>query len=228
MNATAAAWFAIVALGLYHGLSPGMGWPLAVANAMTARRDAAVLGTLLPLAGGHFLAMGVVLVPFAALTWYAEWSRAIRVGAGVLVILFGAWKLVSRRHPKALARVPPARLAWWSFLMATAHGAGLMLLPFMFGICTAAQPEAASGAPADFQNAGHAAAMEYLARSNGVTAVAVAAVHTAAMLLAGTGLAWAVYRYLGLKFLRRTWVDLEVVWGASLLLAGLTSVAMAL
>jgi hypothetical protein len=212
LNATAALWLAIVAIGLYHGLNPAMGWPIAVANGMAERRAGAVFSTLLPLGGGHFAAMAVVLVPFAWLSLYVEWSRAIRLGAGMLVLLFGIFKLMSRRHPRALARIRPTQLAWWSFLMATAQGAGLMLLPFMLGLCIAG--------PAD--------AMNFLAQSSVTTAVAVAAVHTLAMMLAGIGMAWAVYRYLGLQFLRRAWLDLDMVWGASLVIAGAAGVGVAL
>lgn len=191
-----------------------MGWPIAVANGMAARRAGAVFSTLLPLGGGHFAAMAVVLVPFAWLSWYVEWSRAVRLGAGTLVLLFGIYKLIERRHPRALARIRPTQLAWWSFLMATAQGAGLMLVPFMLGLCVAG--------PADDS------VMNYLAQSNVATAVAVAAVHTLAMMLAGIGMAWAVYRYLGLQFLRRAWFDLDMVWGASLVIAGAAGVGGAL
>ncbi|MEO5658627.1 MAG: hypothetical protein ABIQ90_02360 [Polaromonas sp.] len=222
MTATAALWLTIVAVGCYHGLNPAMGWPLAVANGMTEQRTSAVLATLLPLSGGHFAAMAVVLVPFAWLSWYIEWSRAIRLGAGALVLLFGLFKLVQRRHPRALARIRPTQLAWWSFLMATAHGAGLMLVPFMLGLCATAQTD---GSAVD---AGHASVMAYLTQSNVATAVAVAAVHTLAMMGAGLGMAWAVYRYLGLTFLRRVWLDLDRVWGWSLVIAGAAGVAMAL
>jgi len=214
LNATAALWLAIVAIGFYHGLNPAMGWPIAVANGMAARRAGAVFSTLLPLGGGHFAAMAVVLVPFAWLSWYVEWSRAVRLGAGMLVLLFGIFKLIERRHPRALARIRPTQLAWWSFLMATAQGAGLMLVPFMLGLCVAE--------PVD-----HAVVTNYLAQSNVATAVAVAAAHTLAMMFAGIGMAWAVYRYLGLQFLRRAWFDLDMVWGASLLIAGMAGVAVA-
>ena len=213
MNETAALWLAIAAIGFYHGLNPAMGWPIAVANGLTARRAGAVFATLLPLGGGHFAAMAIALVPFAWLSWYVEWSRAVRLGAGALVLLFGIYKLIERRHPRALARIPPTQLAWWSFLMATAQGAGLMLVPFMLGLCVAG--------PAD------AAVMNYLAQSSVATAVAVAAAHTLAMMLAGIGMAWAVYRYLGLKFLRRAWFDLDLVWGASLVIAGAAGIAVA-
>jgi hypothetical protein len=221
LNATAAIWLTIIAVGIYHGLNPAMGWPLAVANGLTERRAGAVLATLLPLGGGHFVAMAIVLVPFAWLSLYVQWSREIRLGAGALVLLFGIYKLLQRRHPRALARIRPTQLAWWSFLMATAHGAGLMLVPFMLGLC--APGDAAMTAP----DSGHATVMNYLAQTNVATAVAVAAVHTLAMMLAGLGAAWAVYRYLGLQFLRRAWLDLDTVWGLSLVIAGLAGMALA-
>ena len=221
MNATEALWLTIVALGLYHGLNPAMGWPLAVASGLTERRAGAVLATLLPLGGGHLAAMAVVLLPLAALGWYVAWSGAIRLGAGALVLLFGVLKLLERRHPRVLARIPPTRLAWWSFLMATAHGAGLMLVPFMLGLCA---PEASGGGLAR----AHAGVMEMLARSNLATALAVAAIHTLAMLLAGGAMAWAVYRWLGLQFLRRAWFNLDRLWAGSLIVAGAAGVALAL
>ena len=211
-----------------------MGWPLAVANGMSQHRASAVLATLLPLGGGHFAAMAVVLVPFAWLSWYVEWSRGIRLGAGALVLLFGLFKLVKRRHPRVLARIRPTQLAWWSFLMATAHGGGLMLVPFMLGLCVTA-PAAGDalgmesmGAMAILSDTGHATVMAYMAQSNVATAIAVAAVHTLAMMLAGLLMAWAVYRYLGLHFLRRVWFDLDLVWGWSLVIAGTAGLAMAL
>lgn len=226
MNTSAALWLTIVAVGLYHGLNPAMGWPLAVANGMAEQRASAVLATLLPLGGGHFMAMAVVLVPFAWLSWYVEWSRAIRLGAGALVLLFGIFKLIQRRHPRALARIRPTQLAWWSFLMATAHGAGLMLVPFMLGLCATAPP--AANAVAMARDVGHVTVMNYLAQSSVATAIVVATVHTLAMMLAGLGMAWAVYRYLGLRFLRRAWLNLDGVWGVSLVIAGAAGIAMAL
>ena len=215
---TSALWLTVVALGLYHGINPAMGWPLAVANGMAERRASAVFATLLPLGGGHFMAIAVALAPFAWLGWYLEWSRAIRIGAGTVVLLFGAFKLVKRRHPRLLARIPPSRLAWWSFLMATAHGAGLMLVPFMLGLCATPAPGGTA----------HATVMRILARANLDTALLVATVHTIASLLAGIVMAWVVYRYAGLRFLRRAWLNLDALWGASLVLAGATGIWMAM
>ena len=185
MSTTAALWLTIVAVGLYHGVNPAMGWPLAVANGMAGRRISAVFATVLPLGGGHLAAMALVLVPFAWLSWYVEWSRPIRIGAGALVVLFGIFKLLERRHPRALARIRPTRLAWWSFLMATAHGAGLMLLPFMLGLCVTAPAAADASDAEELLALGMANVTNYLARSNVAVAACVAAVHTLAMMLAG-------------------------------------------
>lgn len=222
MSNAAALWLTIIALGLYHGLNPAMGWPLAVANGLSAGRAAALLATLLPLGAGHFMAVAVALAPFAWLAWYLEYSRAIRMVAGAAVLLLGIHRLLRRRHPRALARISPQRLAWWSFLMATAHGAGLMLAPFMLGLCAAASPEPMA------HDTGHAAMMRFIARSGPGIALLVAAVHTLATLLAGMGMAWIVYRYLGLRFLRRAWLNLDLIWGASLVLAGAAGIALAL
>jgi hypothetical protein len=228
MNSTAALWLTIVAVGLYHGLNPAMGWPLAVANGMAGRRISAVFATILPLGGGHLAAMALVLVPFAWLSWYVEWSRSIRIGAGALVVLFGLCKLLKQGHPRALARIRPTRLAWWSFLMATAHGAGLMLLPLMLGLCVTA-PAATDATDAEELLAlGLTTVTSYLTRSSVAVAACVAAVHTLAMMLAGLGMALVVYRYLGLRFLRRAWLNLDVVWGVSLISAGAAGAGLAL
>lgn len=210
---TLTLWLTVVALGFYHGLNPAMGWPLAVANGMTDRRAASVFATMLPLGGGHAMAIAVALVPFAWLGWYLEWSRAIRIGAGLAVLLFGVYRLANRRHPRLLARIAPTRLAWWSFLMATAHGAGLMLVPFMLGLCAA-------------PTAGHRAMTASMAQADMRTALLIAVVHAAAALVAGIGMAWVVYRYLGLRFLQRAWLNLDRVWGASLVLAGAAGIAL--
>ena len=211
---TAGLWLGVVGFGLWHGLNPAMGWPLAVARGLEQRRDGAVFATLGPLAAGHFLVMAVVLVPFALLAWLAEWGRAVRVGAGLLVLAFGLWRLLQRRHPRFLARVRPTQLAWWSFLMATAHGAGLMLVPIALGLCAAAAP--AGDALAGAMRAGLGMAL------------LVSAVHTLAMLAAGGAAAWSVYRWLGLRVLSRAWLDLDLLWGATLVATGAVSLALAL
>ena len=222
-DATAMLWLGVVVVGAYHGLNPAMGWPLAVANGMTEKRGAAVFATFLPLGAGHLLAMVLVLVPFALASWLLTWSREIRVGAGMLVVLFGVSRLVVRRHPRWLNRVRPTQLLLWSFLMATAHGAALMLLPFLMGLCAA--PSATAGPSSSaFAHEGVMALM----RSNAGTAVAVSLLHSTAMIVSGLTLAWIVYRHFGLRVLRSTWLDLDLVWALCLVVSGGVAVAFAL
>ena len=223
-EASASLWAGVVAVGIYHGLNPAMGWPLAVANGMSERRGTAVFATWVPLGAGHLLAMALVLVPFALLAWMLQWSREIRVAAGALVLLVGVSRLFLRRHPRWLARIRPTQLALWSFLMATAHGAALMLLPILIGLCEAPAPALAL-APTGALD--HDAVMGLMRTSVG-TAVAVSVLHTAAMIGSGLGVAWIVYRYLGLRALRSAWLDLDIVWALGLIASGLAAVAMAL
>lgn len=205
-------WLAVVASGLYHGLNPAMGWPLAVSAGLMERRSRAVLAALGYLGGGHLLAMLVALVPFALLAALFAWRREVQLGASVLVIAFGACQLVRRRHPRALARIRPARLGLWSFAVAVAHGAGLMLVPIYLGLCRTAGSDRGLGATEALPIGGELG-----------LALAVSAVHAAAMIAAGGLLAWLVYRHLGLKFVSRSWFNLDAAWAASLILVGALS-----
>jgi len=209
-------WLAVVASGLYHGVNPGMGWPLAVSAGLMERSSRALVAALWPLTAGHLLAMLVVLFPFALLLVLVEWQRQIQIGASLLVIAFGVFRLVGRRHPRILARIPPAQLALWSFAIAIAHGAGLMLVPIYIGLCR----QTALGK-------GHEAATILVNTSLRMAAFG-AVVHAIAMITAGGSLAWLVYRYLGLKFVSRSWFNLETSWAASLILVGAIAVAFSL
>ena len=216
LGGAAGLWLAVVASGLYHGINPGMGWPLAVSAALMERRPGALWRALCALAGGHLAAMLAMLLPFAAMTLLVEWQRELQIGSGTLVIGLGLWLLATRRHPRFLARIPPSRLALWSFLVAIAHGAALMLVPIYLGICQTVETDA-----------GHAAA-DRLMRGNAGLAVAVATAHTAAMMAAGGALSWGVYRWLGLKAITRGWFDLDRVWAASLVVVGAIALATSL
>jgi hypothetical protein len=134
----AGLWLAVIASGLYHGINPGMGWPLAVSAGLMERSSRALLLALWPLTVGHLLAMLVVILPFALLVALVEWQQQIQVGASVLVIGFGVFRFLNRRHPRALARIRPTQLGLWSFAVAIAHGAGLMLVPIYLGLCRTA------------------------------------------------------------------------------------------
>jgi hypothetical protein len=120
---------AVVASGIYHGVNPGMGWPLAVSAALFEGQRTALLRALAALGFGHLLAMLGILLPFAVMFVLVEYQREIRIGASCLVIAAGLYLVFNRRHPRFLSRVKPTRLALWSFLVAMAHGAGLMLVP---------------------------------------------------------------------------------------------------
>src|SRR3954469_9647293 len=173
-------WLAVVASGLYHGVNPGMGWPLAVSAGLMQGNSRGLVAALGPLAAGHLLAMLLVMLPFALLVALVEWQRDIRIGAALLVIGFGIFRLVERRHPRALARIPPTQLGLWSFAVAIAHGAGLMLVPIYLGLCREADLDK-----------GHAAAGTLINANLGMAGL-VAIVHTIAMMAAGGSLAWLV------------------------------------
>src|SRR5262249_8555521 len=128
-----------VVSGLYHGLNPGMGWPLAVSAGLMERSSRALVAALWPLSIGHLLAMLLVLLPFALLVTLVEWQRQIQFSASLLVIGFGIFRFVNRRHPRVLTRIRSTQLGLWSFAVAIAHGAGLMLLPIYLGLCRVAE-----------------------------------------------------------------------------------------
>jgi hypothetical protein len=204
----AALWGAVVAVGFYHGLNPGMGWPLAVSSALMEGRGGALPKALAALAAGHFASMLLILLPFSAMSALVRWQTEIRLAASLLVIAAGLALLVWRRHPRFLSRVPPDRLALWSFLAALAHGAGLMLLPMYLGLCGTAGLDA-----------GHRSAAALMAANLG-TALLVAAVHTLAMLAAGGAIAAATYGWFGLRLLSRSWFNLDILWAVSLIAVG--------
>jgi hypothetical protein len=211
---SAGLWLAIIASGLYHGLNPGMGWPLAVSAGLMEKSSRALVAALWPLTLGHLLAMLVVILPFALLVSVVEWQQQIQIGASLLVIGFGVFLLVNRRHPRALARIRPTQLGLWSFAVAIAHGAGLMLVPIYLGLCRA--PDLGN----DHEAAGA------LINDNLGMAVVVSTVHSLAMIAAGGFLAWLVYRHLGLKFVSRSWFNLNATWAFSLILVGALSLAV--
>ncbi|HEV7602135.1 MAG TPA: hypothetical protein VGO49_18000 [Bradyrhizobium sp.] len=212
----AGLWLAVVASGLYHGVNPGMGWPLAVAAGLMQRSSRALVAALWPLTAGHLLAMFMVLLPFALLVTIVEWQRQIQFGASLCVIAFGVFRLVDRRHPRALARIRPTQLGLWSFTVAIAHGAGLMLVPIYLGLCR----------PSDLDR-GHEAAGALINASLKM-AVLVSVTHSIAMIAAGGCSAWLVYRYLGLKFVSRSWFNLDMAWAVSLILLGAVALAVSL
>jgi hypothetical protein len=160
--------------------------------------------------------MLVMLLPFALLLVLIQWQHQIQVGASFLVIGFGMFRLRNPRHPRMLARIKPTSLALWSFVVAIAHGAGLMLVPIYLGLCQTT----------DLDRGHESAAI--LSEANLGMAMLVSVVHTIAMISAGGCAAWLVYRYLGLQYLSRSWFNLETVWALSLVLVGAVALAIGL
>jgi hypothetical protein len=193
-----------------------MGWPLAVSAGLMEKSSRALFRALGPLWAGHLLAMLLVILPFALLLALVEWQRPIRFGASLLVIGFGVFRLLNQRHPRALARIRPTQLGLWSFAVAIAHGAGLMLVPIYLGLCQAAALDT-----------GHEAASRLIDSNLGM-ALLVSVAHSAAMIAAGGCAAWLVYRYLGVQFVARSWFNLDAAWAVSLILVGTIALAISL
>ena len=211
MDGQAALWAAILASGVYHGLNPGMGWPLAVAAGLTERRGTAVARTLAPLAAGHLLSISVVLLPFGALTVLLDWNREIRIAAGLVIIGFSGVLLLYPRHPRWLARVRPTQVdALVVCCSAPARGRA------------DAGPDVTGPLRATFR-ARERRRLSAIVVNAGL-ALEVAVVHTAALIAASGLVAWAVYRALGLEMLRRSWFDLRRIWAGSLALVGALAV----
>lgn len=200
----------LVGLGAFHGLNPGMGWLFAVALGLQERDRGAVLRAVPAIAAGHAAAVALALAVLAWLQQVLD-ARAVALATAVVLVAFGGWRLLRRRHPRWVGmRVTRRDLVLWSFLMASAHGAGLMLVPVL--LASAQAVPAADAHPVTGVVAAAAA-------GSGPTVVA-AAVHTAAMLVAMTGVALLVYDHLGVAVLRRAWLNVDLLWAVALVAAG--------
>jgi len=197
-------WLTLGALGIYHGLNPAMGWLFAVALGLQRRSRGAVIRALLPIALGHEASIAVVVVLVAGTQAFSI-SEAIRPAGAIALILFGLWKLRKPlSHPRWVGmRVSNRDLVVWSFLMSSAHGAGLMLFPIILGLPAVAHPE--DPLP------------------TGVQDVAAVLLHTGAMLAAMGVVAVVVYERLGLSVLRRAWINMDAIWAVVIVAAGLAT-----
>ena len=239
------AWAALAGLGAFHGLNPAMGWLFAVARGLQRGSRAAVLGSMLPIAAGHALSIAMVVAVIGVLSAFAD-SRTLHWGAGALLIGFGLYRLAARHRGRAGMQVGPGQLMAWSFIMATAHGAGLMLVPVLLAMpaATAADPvdmTSATGmqhmagmtsttAMAHGANMAHGGAHVLAMAAVGTTtraALAAVALHTIAMLAVASAIALAVYEWLGLSFLRRGWINLDLLWVGVLVGSGAIVLATA-
>jgi len=219
MNTELWPWLALGLLGLYHGINPAMGWLFAVALGMQEGSQRAVKRALVPIALGHAAAISVAVVALASATLVVPqpWLRTI---AAVIVFAFGAYKLFRSRHPRwAAMRVGFRDLTLWSFLMASAHGAGLMLVPILLAWPA---PGMLHAHDASLLHHAHTVpALDSSVLQNPSLLVAAIGLHTATLLLATGVLALLFYRKLSLALLRRTWFNFDLLWAFSLFSAGL-------
>jgi hypothetical protein len=212
-----AAWLTLVGLGAYHGLNPAMGWLFAVSRGMQERNRRAVVRSLVPIAIGHELSIALVAALVAGLSVVTD-SSTLRIGAAAVLLAFGVFRFVKpRAHFRWTSmRVSDRELTLWSFLMSTAHGAGLMVAPVLIGLQGTV-------------DRGHARAHDQsdlglLAASPAVGAVGVV-LHVVAMLAVMGLVAVVVYDRLGLKVLRRAWVNTDHLWAGAFVLAAAITLA---
>lgn len=222
-----APWLALLGFGAYHGLNPGMGWLFALSLGLQQRSERAIWVSLVPIALGHAAALALVAAVTLALTQAQLVSTlTLQTVTALALVSFGAYKMVNYyRHPRWVGmKVNLRDLAWWSFLMATAHGAGLMIVPSLLAITDKGTAVTANVALAAGSHAVHTAAVTQGSRVAGLAgggdmALAVA-LHTGAMLAVMAAVAWVVYKKVGLNILRRSWFNFDLVWAAALLVVG--------
>ena len=216
------SWLTLFGLGAYHGINPGMGWLFAVSLGLQERSRRAVLAALPPIALGHALSISLVV----AILWLAQAHvplRALRVGAAVTLFGFGAYRFVRSRHPTWVGmRVGFRDLTVWSFMMASAHGAGLMLVPVILGWPQGSHDHS-------MMHSGHSALMRHAgslpleltnALAGQLSWLTVVAVHSAGHLSVAALIAILVYEKLGLALLGRAWFNLDLLWIIALMLSG--------
>jgi hypothetical protein len=202
-------WLTLALLGAYHGIDPSMGWLFAVALGLQEQSRATVLKALGPIAIGHLAAITLVVALVGGLSSFVAFDY-LKLAGALALILFGLFRLAwPRAHPRWVSmRVNSAELVLWSFLMASAHGAGLMLFPVLVGMQHSTN--AATG---------HTHALP-VAVDSIAQATAVVGVHTLSMLLVMGVIAVAVYQWIGLAILRSAWVNLDLIWAIALIGAG--------
>jgi hypothetical protein len=212
----------LLGMGAYHGINPAMGWLFAVALGLQERKRRAVFAALLPIALGHMISVAVVLL----LLWLAQSSlpmHALRIGLAAVLFGFGLYRFIRFRHPAWVGmRVGFRDLTLWSFIMASAHGAGLMLVPLLFGWSEAVQ----ANHSAHMQSAGlemhaqHFPAPHLQPLANLLGWIGALGIHTTGHLLVSALIAFLVYEKLGLALLRRAWFNLDLLWVIALMLSG--------
>ncbi|MGI9419329.1 MAG: hypothetical protein ACR2RA_15995 [Geminicoccaceae bacterium] len=198
-------WLTLIGLGMFHGANPAMGWLFAVALGLHRGSRREVIAALPPIAIGHFLSTVIVAGLIVVLGVVVDHVLIQRL-AGLLLIGWGVYHQVyGHRHRVRVGMTTGfAGLVFWSFLMATAHGAGMMLVPALIPLCLSGTPGA-----------------DLLEGGSLVTAALAISLHALAMLAVTAVIAIVVYEWVGVAFLRRGWINLDLVWTAALILAGM-------
>jgi hypothetical protein len=206
-------WLAVFGLGLFHGVNPAMGWLFAVALGLQEQKRAAVLRALPPIVLGHALSIGIIIAAILVARVSLP-HRTLKIAAAAILFAFGLYRLVRSRHPNWVGmRVGFGDLTLWSFIMASAHGAGLMLVPFFL-------------APSDKPNTHHSYSHSsehmwgFVNFSGPSLLTASVAVHTLGYLLMTALVAILVYEKLGVGMLRRAWFNIDLVWMVALMVTG--------
>jgi hypothetical protein len=204
-------WLGIFLLGCYHGINPAMGWLFAVAIGLQDRNGTAVARSIVPLTLGHIASVGAVVLVTVAIAAQLP-HTAVRIGAAAILLAFGISRLVRVRHPRWVGmRVGFWGLVLWSLLMSSAHGAGLMLVPFV----TAAHASSdamgmAMPAPPPQYGAG----------------LLMVALHTLGYAVSTLAIAMAVYVRFGVDFLRTAWFNVDLIWAAALIASGVVTLLL--
>ncbi len=205
-----AQWAMLIGLGAFHGINPAMGWLFAVALGLQERRRAAVLRALLPLGAGHALAVAAAVGVALAAGAVMPIARLRFPVAGVL-IAFGVVRMFRHHHPRGAGmRVGMSRLTAWSFLMATAHGAGLMVVPVFVSLSVSA-------------GSGHAHHVAAAAAGNAGTALIATGLHAVGYLAVTAFVALIVFEKLGVGILRNVWFNVDLVWAGALVATGVVT-----
>lgn len=223
-------WITLAMLGAFHGLNPGMGWLFAVALGLQEQRRQAVLKAFLPIALGHAVSIAII-VALVAFGQELVPPTLVGIAVGGILVAFGLYKLIaSGSHPRWLGmRVGFRHLCVWSFLMATAHGAGLMLVPALMALHGGSGLEAAGFTnPEHLTYPGHV----HSPVATGPMAIAInlggVGLHTGAMFLVMALIAMVVYERAGLAILRQAWFNLDRVWAIALMVAGGLTLALSI
>jgi hypothetical protein len=220
-------WISIALLGSLHGVNPAMGWLFAASLGLQAQSGRAVWFALAPLALGHALAVAAALAA-AAVIGVALPPALVRWIAAAALLGFGALHLRAHAHPRWLRSVGgmcvgPRQLTTWSFFVASAHGAGLMVLPFMLRTGPTTMSDKAGAHSGASGHAAHLAGLAVSGAESQTTVLLATLLHTAGYLAVAGAIAWIVYERLGVRFLRNAWINMNVVWAGALIVTAVAT-----